>query len=542
MPRPRTQPLPRGVYRRVYASGRIAYWISYVDAAGERQRKFGGDSIAEAQRAHAKAELAARSGEVVEENVGNDTQTLAAYSKRWLARRAKEGGTTYEREAQLVRDWILPKVGPIHLGPVRLCDLRPRDVAAWIDAQEGKRAPKSILNTHGVLSTMLERARFDELIVSNVAKGLPAGTLPKNVRVREVASWTRDEVRRLISDERIPLEHRVAHAIAAYTGVRLGELAGLRWGDLDTKARPLWRWTLLTQWDRKKLKTDQPRDVPLHPELQRTLEEWRAGGWSKLVCRVPRSSDVVIPRVDGTHDGTMHTKGTLGAKSVHRWAKLVGVDVTARDFHSFRRFMVTHARVDGARDLYLERITHNAKGEMIDGYTYLEWPELCEAASALRLEVPRGQADVVVLAPVAVGDAVRVQPSAGSDTGNSSTVSESIQPSGFHPRPGTPRIVFDAPPIREDPRGAGTIGHTNRSHAAAMAAPPPVFQGAGAWRRRESNPPEISDPRGSQRRSTEIGPIRTSASDPPKTAAIRGIQGSGTRVTEAPAVRLVRRE
>jgi hypothetical protein len=83
-------------------------------------------------------------------------------------------------------------------------------------------------------------------------------------------------------------------------------------------------------------------------------------------------------------------------------AKALGIDTTDRDFHSFRRSLITFARTDGARTELLERITHNAAGTMIDCYTYFEWDVICDAISALR--IARNTGVVVPLRKVANGD------------------------------------------------------------------------------------------------------------------------------------------
>jgi integrase len=157
---------------------------------------------------------------------------------------------------------------------------------------------KSMLMAHGVLRALLSRARFEGLIASNPAADLPKGELPKLKPTRNVSAWTRAEVERWITpDPKVPPEHTVAYAIAAFTGARLGEVAGLRWQDLDTEARPLWRWSLRHQYDGAPLKTDNPRDIPVHPELQRILAAWKLEGWPLLMCRHPRPSDPVVPRI-----------------------------------------------------------------------------------------------------------------------------------------------------------------------------------------------------------------------------------------------------
>lgn len=395
MPPRRTKPLPTGIYARPRADGSPVYWISFNDETGARVQERGGTSIEEAVRLRA-ARLRAVADGTFARGAATGQTTLASYSERWVQLRAAEGVRTYQREAQTLRDHVLP-----HLGSMPLAELRPRDVARWVRALRAtSMAPKSILNAHGVLGAMLSRAAFDEAIPSNPARDLPPGILPRNERVRQVAAWTRDEVETLIGDERIPEPFRVAWAIATFTGARIGEVAGLRWRDLDTKAAPLWRWALRTQYDGEPLKTGRPRDVPVHPELRRVLERWRLEGWARWTCHAPRPDDFVVPR----ENRGVHSKESLGAKAVARHCALVGIERGARDVHSFRRAMVTLARTDGARSDILERVTHNAAGEQIDGYTYFGWDALCEAVSCLRVQVRKGASVVAIRRAAVNGD------------------------------------------------------------------------------------------------------------------------------------------
>ena len=377
MPRPRTSSLPEGVYERRHASGHSTYAIRFRDASGRTVREAAGTSIADAVALRRRRMRAVGDGVYA---VGA-ARTVAEYAANWAERRAAEGVRTAVREGRILADHVVP-----YLGAMQLAALRPRDVAAWVRTMRAAKtlSPKSVRNTHGVLSAMLARARFDEIIADNPAKALPRGVLPDNVRVRHVAAFSRDECERLISDERVPLDRRVLYAIGAFTGARLGEICGMRWADLDEAARPLRRWVLRTQWDRKPLKTGSPRDVPIHPELWRILSDWRRDGWEQLVCRSPRSEDFVVPRADATMLST-----AAGAKAVHRHATLIGIETRAgagvRDAHSLRRAFITLARTDGAPVDLVERVTHNAKGTQIDCYTYFGWEALCAAVSALRL-------------------------------------------------------------------------------------------------------------------------------------------------------------
>ncbi len=59
---------------------------------------------------------------------------------------------------------------------------------------------------------------------------------------------------------------------------------------------------------------------------------------------------------------------------------------------------MTTTRRRGAIELYIERITHNASGSMVDHYTHTEWDPLCDVV--MRLPWKRLPAAIL---PIAVG-------------------------------------------------------------------------------------------------------------------------------------------
>jgi integrase len=70
---------------------------------------------------------------------------------------------------------------------------------------------------------------------------------------------------------------RVAIALAGYAGLRLGELRGLRWSDIDLEENQLTvSRALLPKGEAKPPKTEAgKREVPLFPELRRALVAWK---------------------------------------------------------------------------------------------------------------------------------------------------------------------------------------------------------------------------------------------------------------------------
>ena len=125
---------------------------------------------------------------------------------------------------QLIRDHLRPA-----LGSVPLAKLRPEQVqkmfAAMLD--RGK-SPKTIGNVAGVLHAALQQAVRWRLVSANVASLVRA---PRRVRP-ELAVLNSEQVHQLLdaaaSDALAPM-----WALALGTGMRQGEILGLRWPDVD---------------------------------------------------------------------------------------------------------------------------------------------------------------------------------------------------------------------------------------------------------------------------------------------------------------------
>jgi integrase len=231
---------------------------------------------------------------------------------------------------------------------------------------------------------LLEAARFEELITSNPASRLPRGTLPPNKKVTETPPYIRNEAESLVSDVRIPFDRRVLYALAALTGQRIGEVIGRRWRDYDPSVEPLGVLFVHSQYDDQPLKTGNPRQVPVHPVLAKILAEWKLDGFAKYYGHHPLPDDFIVPN----KEGGCRTYNQVD-KAMRRDCDRIGVPL--KGTHACRRFFITYARADGAREDVIERVTHNAKGTMVDQYTYFGWEVLCEAVLCLRFDVSRGE-------------------------------------------------------------------------------------------------------------------------------------------------------
>ena len=154
--------------------------------------------------------------------------------------------------------------------------------------------------------------------------------------------------------------------------------------------KPLGRLVVASSYSIKKkavkaVKTERPREVPVHPTLAKVLATWKLSGWEQMMGRKPNAEDLLIPSRLGEHRSVNHS-----LKRFHEDCDRI--ELRRRRQHDLRRSFITLARTDGARRDVLEVITHGPRGNIVDIYTSLPWPLLCEEVAKLQVRLaPTGQ-------------------------------------------------------------------------------------------------------------------------------------------------------
>ena len=335
--------------------------------------------------------------------------TIASFAEKWLDAREKQGISTARDDRSRLTKHVLPRIGDLPLGEVRpgqikklVQELRTKPVRLHPRKKEtGKLAPRTVRNIYGVLRTMMADAVGDELIDSNPCQ-LRRKDLPKKVDKdptwRATAVFTRREVEVLISDERTPEDRRTLYALIMLAGgLRFGEAAALRWRMYDAEIRPLGRLLLATSFNthtgrEKSLKTEVPRQVPVHPTLASVLARWRLTGWEAMMGRKPTADDLIVPSRTGRCRSANH-----GLKKFHQ--DLERLKLRKRRQHDLRRTFISLALGDGARKDILRWITHGSSGDIMDQYVTLPWEALCREMSKLKVGLLKGE--VIALPKVA---------------------------------------------------------------------------------------------------------------------------------------------
>jgi integrase len=152
-------------------------------------------------------------------------ETLRAYAGRWEAIQVSSEGSARIVDNAL-RLHILPR-----LGDHKIAAIRRSDVQAFVKALEAKElAPGSVRNIYDVLARVMDSAVEDRVIGVTPCKRI---TLPKDHddEVDVPALEEIEKVRAALGER-----WRVIPVVLAGSGVRAGELLGLRKEDVDFKA------------------------------------------------------------------------------------------------------------------------------------------------------------------------------------------------------------------------------------------------------------------------------------------------------------------
>lgn len=140
--------------------------------------------------------------------------------------------------------------------------------------QKGQ-SPKTVQNIVRCLSSLLSHAVEDGLITVNTALK-PGKFLPKISKRRKVNPLTREEVSVLMSTAKDKLPRYFPLFLCAVrTGMRMGELLALQWGDIDWQSRFIEVQRNYTHWKLTTPKNGESRRVDMSKELMQTLKDLR---------------------------------------------------------------------------------------------------------------------------------------------------------------------------------------------------------------------------------------------------------------------------
>ena len=275
-------------------------WWLFIKHRGKRTSKLVGDKKA-ADKLASETRLALAGGDfglfAPPEPPPPPALTFAQYAGAYL--RASEHQlkrSTWMDYSRMVERHLIPA-----FGPRAIADITRRDVKDLIHALRDRDVSVSVVrNVVGTLSTILSEAVEDEKIEANPVLQLRAKAKRRALRLRggevrkKMTPLTREQVAHLLTTaltHEIERKGKVVHPfrrfhpmllLLAQTGMRVGEAAALRFGDINWLERFIIVERSFVRGRLDTTKNDKTRRVQVPQTLLKVLEGLKAARFAKV--------------------------------------------------------------------------------------------------------------------------------------------------------------------------------------------------------------------------------------------------------------------
>ncbi|NCB29826.1 MAG: site-specific integrase [Clostridia bacterium] len=279
--------------------------------------------------------------------------------------------TTYINYSVKVKNHIKPEIGRY-----KLKSLRQNEVQKFINALSDKGlAPATVISTYKLFHGALETAQNDGLIVRNVADQVK---LPKLVKAPiEVLTQEQQD---LFVEKAKETYMGCIFILGLCTGMRKGELIGLKWGDIDYEGKqlhvrrtinvvkdldnPQGKWYL--GFGTPKTEASK-RSIPLHETAIRVLKDIKAqqDAYKKKFGVAYEDNDLVFSTQQGR---------PLDPRNMGRTFKKVCNKAGLTDFHihCLRHSFATRGLENGVDICVMQKyLGHATMKETADTYTHV---------------------------------------------------------------------------------------------------------------------------------------------------------------------------
>ena len=251
-------------------------------------------------------------------------------------------------------------------------------------------APKTVRNIHLMLNKAMSDAQRKGIVVRNVVALADAPTL-KNRQEGNIKAWDVGQLRTFLDAVRGHRFHPAFH-LSSHTGMRRGEVLGLRWCDIDLDARRLSvRQALVSiayDVEISDVKTGTGRRaIDLDPVTVDVLKAWRIRRAEEKGGIEPTGGELVFVKPDGSWIHPQSFSQVLDRKV----AKL---DVPAISLHDLRHTHATLLLKAGVHvKVVSERLGHANVAFSMSVYQHVLPGMQAEAASTFARLVGNGAID-----------------------------------------------------------------------------------------------------------------------------------------------------
>lgn len=259
-----------GVKVKERPSGSGVYYV-YVHHAGERRaKKIGPKDLAEEVARQIEAQLILKSCGLLKKESGSPL--FKKYAELWLESYVRTvcRATTYERYKTVLTKYILPELGALPIDQIKKSIVK----TLLLKLYGSSLSKSSVSLARDVLSGVLGHAADEELIPANPVIGVLKRLKLKRKTRLSIEPMTRKEVALFLDICMAHFQEWHPFFMTAFrTGMRLGELLALEWGDIDWQGKFIRVKKSYKRGVVTGTKTDRDRRVDMSDELIECLRD-----------------------------------------------------------------------------------------------------------------------------------------------------------------------------------------------------------------------------------------------------------------------------
>ena len=353
-----------GVKVRERPKGSGTFWV-FIDHQGRRKAKKIGPDRKLAVEVARKIEARLVLGDVGLAKPQEDRgMTFETYATLWLEDyvKAVRRESTYQRYRQVLTRYVFPIIGKTPIAQVKRVDIRN----LILHHHKNGLGRASLCIIRDVISGTFNHAVDDELVEVNPASGIIRRLQLDRERNPPVEPLTADEVAAFLDtcQAHFPDFHPV-FLCAFRTGMRMGELLALRWGDVDWHGQFIRVNKAYKRGRVDKTKTGKARRVDMSDHLTAVLRQHHATEKRRGLSQGHGGAPDVIFHRDGGH---------MEQNYIRRVFKRILAKAGLREirFHDMRHTFASLLLTNGESPVYVkEQLGHSNISTTVDIYGHL---------------------------------------------------------------------------------------------------------------------------------------------------------------------------
>ena len=349
------------------------HWYAIIEerdeATGKRRRKW--VTLKATGKREAQIECARIITELKSGTFQEPTKTtLAEFLERWLNHmKAQVSPRTHERYVEIARKNVVPLLGQekvSKLNAVQVSQAYAKALESGRRDGKGGLSPRTVHHMHRLLAKALKQAVKWRVLSRNPMEAVD----PPKVPEKTMQTYDFSQTATLIEAMR-PTRMFIPTLLAGLCGIRRGEIAALRWRNVDLEGASLAIVESAEQTTKairyKEPKAKSKRNVRLPEVVVDELKVWRVRQAEELLrLGLRQDGDTfVVTQIDGS---------PLQPRSItHEWLRILAAKKLPRiRFHDLRHSHATHMLAENVHPkIVQERLGHSKIGITLYLYSHV---------------------------------------------------------------------------------------------------------------------------------------------------------------------------